>query len=407
MHNYAGKLQDHNNNTIPCLGLLTILILILGILPMLPSQVTQILRPAEIALCIVFPASFQYKMTAPGKCMLFFMAYYVLVFLFHPITKESFMAWTSLELFSAFFLFMTSRPWSKKNIRMLLIVSAVASAFFSAIIFRDNPDFLHEKSYVGILFMSTSVNDNTAAFGIVPGALCSVLLLFFYSPKKHNVLKWQKMLFLGCAGLSFFSLFCIGARSAFFSALAGVTLIILEWSNQRRTFGGRATARIAIVLMLVAVFVVGTIVTTGTHSARLFDLDNMTNGTGRDLLAEQAWNMIHKKPIFGGGFDYWASENGDPLGTHSGFLTHMVQGGYVALVIMICFLITTFLEFWRSRSLIPLAFFVEVVAHTSTESDLNYYAYIPLIISFVLVRYAKYHRCQVTDVLATENGAIK
>ena len=400
MHNYADRLNN-NNNAIPCLGLSAVFFLILGILPILPSPITQMLRPATIALCFMFPASFQYQLTASGKCMLVFMAYYVLVLLDHPITQESLMSWASLELFSAFFLFVIARPWSKNNIRLLLIVAALATTFFSVIIFKDNPDFLHEKSYVGILFMSTSVNDNTAAFGIVPGTLCSLLLLF-YSPKKQHIVNWPKILFFLCAGISFFSLFCIGARSAFFSALAGAALIVLEWSNDLNTFGKRTFARVTMVFLLIALFVIGTNVTAGTHSARLFDLDNLTNGTGRDLLAEQAWKMIHKKPIFGGGFDFWVIENGDPLGTHNTFLTQLVQGGYVALLIMLSFLLTTFVEFWKSKSLIPLAFFVEVVAHTFTESDLNYYAYIPLIISYSLVRYTFFHRCKVTDILVTE-----
>ena len=99
MHNHAGRLEK-NNNAIPCIGLSAILFLILGILPILPTQITQVLRPAEIALCFVFPA--------------------------------------------AFYLFMISRPWSKKNIQMLLLIAAISSAVFAAIIFRDNPDFLHE-----------------------------------------------------------------------------------------------------------------------------------------------------------------------------------------------------------------------------------------------------------------------
>ena len=399
MHNHAGRLEN-NNNAIPCFGLSAIFFLILGILPILPSQITQVLRPAEIALCFVFPAAFYYRLSTSNRIMLLMMAYYVIVLLGHPITMTAFMAWASLELFSAFFLFMISRPWSKKNIQMLLFVAAIASAFFAAIIFRDNPDFLHEKSYDGIIFMSTTVNDNTAAFCIVPGALCSVLLLFFYSPRKHRALHWLKILFLLCAGVSFFSLFCIGARSAFFSAIAGAVLIILEWSNSRRTFGERTFTRVALVILLIAVFVIGTNVTAGTHSARLFDLDNMTNGTGRDLLAEQAWQMIHKKPIFGGGFDYWVNENGDPLGTHNTFLKHMVQGGYFALILLIGFLLTSVYELWKSGSLIPIAFIMEMIAHTFTESDLNYYAYVPLIISFAMVRYATSHRCRVKDLFA-------
>ena len=202
------------------------------------------------------------------------------------------------------------------------------------------------------------------------------------------------------SGLSFFSLFCIGARSAFFSAIAGAALIILEWSNSRRTFVERTLTRITIVVLLIAIFVIGTNVTVGTHSARLFDLENMTNGTGRDLLAEQAWQMIHKKPIFGGGFDYWVNENGDPLGTHNTFLTHMVQGGYIALTLLIGFLMTSVYELWKSGSLIPIAFIMEMIAHTFTESDLNYYAYVPLIISFAIVRYAAAHRCRVKEMFA-------
>lgn len=400
MHDEAIRFSEHNNNLIPLLGLSVIFFLILGMLPMIPSPITQMLRPAEVALCLIFPALHYYRITPSGRWMILYMFYYVMVLLFNPVTKTAVMAWASLELFSAFFLLMVSRPWSKANIRALLIVAAIASTIFAVIIFRDNPNFLHEKSYDGTKFMSSTVNDNTAAYSIVPGALCSVLLFLFYAPRKISNLKLLKAFFLVCSAICFFLLFCIGARSAFFSALAGAALIVLEWSNNRRTTGGRVAARIAIILLLVSLFVVGASIATGTHSARLFDLDNMTDGNGRDVLAEQAWEMIHKKPVFGGGFDYWMNENGDPLGTHNAFLTHMVQGGYVAVFILAGFLIVSVYELWKSRSLIPLAFIMEMIAHTFTESDLNYYAYVPLIISFVLVRYAWFNRCRIIDIFA-------
>lgn len=399
MYNSADRIEQHGRNEVPCFGLLVILFLILGILPILPSQVTQVLRPAEIALCFVFPAPFFYQLSYSNKWLLLFMAYYVGVFFCHPITRTAFMAWASLELFAAFFLFIIARPWSKENIRMFIIVAAIASTFFAAIIFRYNPDFLHEKSYDGTKFFSTTINDNTTAFSIVPGTICSVLLFFFYSPKKNGGIIWQKVFFMICSGVCLFLLFCIGARSAFFSAVAGVVLVYLEWANQKKTMGERILARVTLIALLIAVFVIGTTVTAGTHSARLFDMENMSDGTGRDLLAEQAWEMIHKKPLFGGGFDYWVSENGDPLGTHNSFLTHMVQGGYIACFILVGFLITTVFELWKSRSLIPLAFIMEMLAHTFTESDLNYYAYVPLILSFLMVRYASFHRCKIKDLL--------
>ena len=124
----------------------------------------------------------------------------------------------------------------------------------------------------------------------------------------------------------------------------------------------------------------------------------MTDDSGRGRLWDKAWDMIDENPVFGGGFDYWDDNSGESLGTHNTFLTIMVMSGYVGGILFALFLSAVFLDLLRVRNLIPLAFLMELLMHSYTESGMDYYAYIPLILALVLARYISYQSDDITSL---------
>lgn len=403
---YDRHLQMRNHEStllsVPCIALCIMLLFILGYLPKIPSNISQLFRPVMIALCFVFPSAYLYRLSLTSRALILYLLYFLTVFLINPITNSSTMAYGAVLLFGAFFILLTMRPWNRREIQTILFSIALAGTVFAIILYIDNPDLLHVRAYGGLLYREAPVNDNSAGFIIVPGHLCSLALLLFHKPQAVSDPGWRlvvRLVLLLSAGFTMYVLFCIGARSAFFSAVAGSVCILLQKARTYHSSSLRWRARIVTVLLLLILLLFGMQFSEGTHSARLFSSEDITDLNGREDLAAQAWPMIHKKPVFGGGYDYWTQEGGSDLGTHNTFLTIMVRGGYVGALMLSLFLISFLYEALLTKSLLLLSFSIEAIFHTLTESDLDYFAYIPLLIVFILLHYAKAHNCPPESVL--------
>ena len=396
------KYWEGKNLSVPCIALCVLLMMILGYLPKLPSSISQMLRPAMVILCFMFPSSFHYRFSITDKALALYLLYFLLVFLFHPITRNTAMSYGAVFLFGVFFIVLTMRPWNRREIQAILFSVAIAGAVFALILYTENPDMLHDHPYGGFTFRGAHVNDNTAAYGIVPGLLCSLALCLFHEPQSTKRCLWNVVvriaLFFSVV-LCMFVIFCIGARSAFFSAVLGSVCVVFQKTNAWPNSRTKRSVRIAVLLLMIFLFVIGMNITEGTHSARLFDWEKYADSNGRDDLANEAWLMIHKKPLFGGGYDYWTQEKGSALGTHNTFLTIMVRGGYLGGLFLILFLLALLGEVLPTKNLLILSFSIEMIFHTLTESDLDYFAFIPLLIAFILLRYSSAHNCSAESVL--------
>ena len=188
--------------------------------------------------------------------------------------------------------------------------------------------------------------------------------------------------------LLFFVLVGLGGRSAFFSAVMGSALIAWKRIGSERIPGNRLVYRIILILVVLAVYHYGPILTRGTHAYRLFDYQNLTDANGREEMAAIAWQMIHERPILGGGVRHWELHSGQSLGLHNTFLSYGVIGGYPAMGLLILFYSLTALELLSKKHFVSLAFFVESLMHSLTEPGMDYYAYIPLLVAFILHRYS-------------------
>ena len=370
--------------SVPCIALCAVFVLIVGFLPLLPRSFTIFLRPAAILTCFVFADKVRYRMSYASKALLLFMGYITAILLAHDLTSSALTDYISMLLFAFFFIIETEHVWTRREIRVIFVATALAGLCCSVVLLNENESLRTMAGKTELQFFGNLKNRNTMGFSIVPSVLCSTVLLFNDRKRKLPILRISYLASLIVCG---YTVIATGARSAALSMMIGVLLIVLEFTNRSGDAKNRLLRRIFVaVLAVLAVYALINF-TDGTESARIFkDLDNKS---GREDLWEFSRQLIRKKPVFGGGFDYWRDMDGSSLGTHNTYYTIMVVSGYVGAFFLTVFLGAVLMELLSIHSLIPVAFVVELISHTYSESSMDYYAYIPLILAYMLYHYSK------------------
>lgn len=370
----------YNKRTIsfPCIVLLALLMMLMAILPLLPSSLSQTFRPIFIFVCFLLPQKCRYRLAAE-KWQLILIAYLGVILLVNPITTTAIIAYVSILLFGLFFVAASTRIWSKKEIKLILYAVIVAAAFSAIVILRSNPSFISTGT-AKVKFFSETLNRNTLSFGIVPGVLCAEIVLLYSNGKKA-----KKLLAIVAMFVYLYTLVALGCRSGAVSAFLGTLLIYWQFTCDHYEGRNRYRKRFVFCVLLITAVLILYFTLQNTAGSRLFDLKN---DSGRSELREVAMQLISQKPIFGGGFDYW-TDSGQYMGTHNTFMTYMLASGYVGGLILAIFIISMLLECLKSRNLIPLAFLTELVCHTLTETGMDYYAYVPMVLAYIILRFVQ------------------
>lgn len=366
--------------SLPCWTLCGVFALILGFLPALSGSVTQVLRPMFILICLVFMG--RYYRLHSEKWQIVLLVYWFITLMLNPLTASAIRSYIALLLFGFFFVFAASRAWTAREIRLIINTVAFATLFFLIVLIYSNDGIINKGDGVHISFFSFVCNRNSAAFGCVPGVLCAELGLLYGKGKKT-----KRLLYLITMIIGLYVIFGLACRSAFVSAAVGAALIIWQTTIDKGDYRKRFTSRAVIFVLVLIAFVSAYFLAQGTSSERLFDMDD---DSGRSTLWDKAWELIDEKPILGGGFDYWGENSGEELGTHNTLLTIMVMSGYVGGILFLLFMIAALCDLLKAGNLIPLAFFCELAMHSYTESGMDYYAYIPLILAFIIARYTEF-----------------
>lgn len=388
---YKGK---ENRLSFACLFLCMMMFLILGVLPKIPSPVTRILRPLFITLSVLSFPKCRYYPLGSLKYHIVNLLYYTVIFLWFPFSSISIEAYISAMMFILFLVFAASRKWTRKEIELIIIVIVIACDVQALLTLISNSNLLHSNGSSHLSFLGTQVNRNPVAFAIVPGTLCGAFAFLYSNGTKGNV---NKAFFLLSIVLCFFVVFAIGCRSAFFSSAVGIACIAWQKARDGATPKEKVRRKAFVILLLIIATIGAMYAAKGTYSSRLFEFGAEANSSGRDQLYEEAWRLIDEKPIFGGGFDYWES-NGNTMGTHNTFLTFMVSTGWVGGILLGLFLLAVLNEIIKTRNLVPISFMIEVFLHSWTEPGMDYYAYIPLLLSIVLTRYLRYENSNIGSI---------
>ena len=309
--------------------------------------------------------------------------YFILVFIFNKITGHAVEVFISHELFILFFVMASSRAWSRREINMLLNAVIAACNVQALAVLFSNSLLLHAGSQQHINYLWISTNRNPIAFAIVPGAAVSLLKFLFTKDRfKTSFLRvYWIFSFILCS----YDVFAIGCRSAFYSLCLGISCLIFERVRGTRNRTEKYIQELLILILVIVGAVVLVRVASGAYSERLFSLED----TGRRGIWEDAMELIRKKPFFGGGYDYWESA-GYIMGTHNTFITYLLEGGVIAAFITAGHFLFLGFEIQEVGFFIPFTFLVEALMHTFTETTMDYYAYLPMLISLVLNNYLRY-----------------
>ena len=315
-----------------CLVMSGVLFVLLGVLPIAPNMLVRVLRPVFMVACIFFPGRYVYKLTFE-RWQLLSLAYYTVIFLVHNITRNAVFVYVSLMLFILFFVFAVRRVWTRKEIVLLLLVVILACDVQAIVVLLSNANLFGESGVDNINYLNVSTNRNPIAFAIVPGALCSLLFLL----NSRNAARGARfLLFTGSLLVCTFTVFAIGCRSAFGAMVVGAALLLWGKTEEDERASARILKKITIVLIFIGIYLIASSYAEGTYSARLFG--NYSIDSGRQRIWDEAREMIRRKPIFGGGYDYWIS--GDiNMGTHNTFLLTALYTGYVGVALLVVFLL--------------------------------------------------------------------
>lgn len=367
--------KRHYGISVPCLALCVLFVVVLGFLPLTPDSIVQLLKPAFIVICFLFNRNGNYRLSFE-KWLIILMIYLTFIWAFNRITRGSTYGYTSMLLFAVFFVVAAMRRWNPREIRTILHVVAFSCTVYAIVVIYSNRGLIHSDGNQHISFLSETLNRNTCAFSSVPGALCAAIL-FFYSKHKTGARLCYAAAFLIC----FYAVIALSCRSAFLSVSTGVFLVAWQAAGNSNN---KHVNRIALLVFSVIFLLVTMHLLSGTNSSRLFDFSD----TGRESQWETAERLIRAKPVFGGGFSYWSS-SGQSMSTHNTFLTVMVASGFVGGAILFVMMASMIIECCRARSIVSLGFAMEMIFHSISESGLDYYAYIPMLLATILLRYCE------------------
>lgn len=388
------KYVDSLRVSAPAVVICIMLALVFGALPKLPSSVTRVLRPTFIAISLFAMKNSLYYRIGATKYHLINLLYYTFILFSFSITSTTISEYISILLYITFFLLAGNRVWTKKELRAILITVTLACTVQATITFFSNMGKLMYDGSSHIYFLGTVINRNTVAFAVVPGAVCSMILLLY--DKKKNV-PMKAILYLICCIVCIIIVFLVASRSAFFATLGGIICVMWQRARDSANKQERVERKALVVTMLIVGILSMMYVSQDTFSSRLFDFGEDANDSGRDVLWEEAWELIDEKPVFGGGFDYWEA-TGHDMGTHNAFLTFMVSTGWVGGILLALFFIMALIEMLKTRNFVPLAFMAEVLLHSWTEPGMDYFAYLPLTLAFMITRYLQHQNKNLSTI---------
>lgn len=373
--------------SVSCFSLCFIMIVVLGFLPIVPNGIVKLLKPVFLILC-VFVSGRGYYRIGFEKWLIILLIYLFIIWIVNLQVEKRINPYASMLLFALFYLCASLKIWNRAELRLIFNAVVFSCAVYSIVVLVSNHGLFRAGGSQHISYFSMTVNRNSSAFAVVPGAVASLMILF-YGRNNGFLRTLYGTAFLVCI----YTVVALACRSAFLAATTGVFLVVWQVTRENANQSQRIIRRTAFILFVLIVLFISISVLDGTNSARLFDYSS----TGRDDLWESAWKLIKEKPIFGGGFGYW-ERSGQVMSPHNTFLNIMMISGYIGGCILGMLMLSLLFECLRVGNIIALAFAMELVFHSISEAGLDYYAYIPLVLTTVLLRYSEYQKRDISSI---------
>ena len=172
-------------------------------------------------------------------------------------------------------------------------------------------------------------------------------------------------------------------RGAFFCAVAGIVVLVfgLLLRIRRKNPDGFIVYSILFIISCVILYYL----IKNSELSRLVDGDSTS---GRDEGIKHAWELFLQSDllgkVFGHGYGFEA-ENSDEIGAHLVYVSYLLSVGIIGTLLITLMFVQAFRNI---RSPIPLALWSAAFLRTFFEG-LDYYIYIPLLLSVIEQKYIK------------------
>lgn len=343
-----------------------------------PSVVTQVFRPLIIFFLLITMLR-RGVIAFPARTVAFIAAFHCcLVLLYNSMSVDEITGGVSVILYLLMFCAVTGTPWNKREVRFV-IMACFLGAFVCAIaLFLSNdPTDLHVGSSGDMKMLGVHVNRNKNAYAFATGTIIGVSYL----------LKGKKNFLVAIiTAVLVYGLLYSQCRGAFFCTVLGVSILAICWLLEIKK---KNEAKFLVYSILFVLFCIA-----AYYLLKNSELNRLIDGeskSGRDDGIKYAWNLFLNSDwfgkMFGNGFSYEAT-NTEGIGAHLVYMTYLLSTGIVGCALITLMLIISGL---RIKGSIPSALFACAFLKTFFEG-LDYYIYIPLILSMIISNYSYIYR---------------
>ena len=345
-----------------------------------PEVVTQIFRPMIVFFLIIKMMQRGQVNFSARSVALVAAIYCTLIIFFVKVNANEIMQASATSLYLLMFWVVCGTPWNRREVRFIIkacFAGAIACAVFLFV--SNDPTNLSVGASGDMKMLGMHVNRNKNAYAFSTGTVIGIIYLLH----GKNIKKFWACLLTAIVA---YALLYSQCRGAFFCAVAGtvivVTSILLKVKKQDQ---GKFVLYSALFVLFC---VLAYYLLKNSQLSRLIDGDSTS---GRDEGIKYAWNLFLSGDlfgkIFGNGYGFEAAHT-EGVGAHLVYATYLLSIGLVGCLMITSIFILTGLGI---RGSIPHAFWTCAFLRTFFEG-LDYYIYIPLILSIIIYNYSSIHR---------------
>ena len=361
-------------------GSVFFLILSQALIIKVPDIVTQVFRPLIVFFLLIVMLQRGQIAFPARKVALIAAIYCAFDLLLTHINADEIMRASAVSLYLLMFWVVTGTPWTKREVQFIIKACFLATFVCAIAIFISNdPTDLQVGNSGDMRMLGTYVNRNKNAYAFTIGTVLGVIYLIY----GKNI---KKFLILIITAVVAYALLYSQCRGAFFCAVAGVAIVVCGklMEVKKKDHGKFLLYSILFILICIASYYL----LKNSELSRLIDGDSKS---GRDEGIKHAWQLFLSSDlfgkIFGNGYAYEGLHT-EGVGAHLIYVGYLLSIGAVGIGLITLVFICSGL---RIKGTIPMALFVCAFLRTFFEG-LDYYIYIPLILSTVIYNYSLMYR---------------
>ena len=354
------------------------------------ENITPLFRPIIVFCAFILFTQRGYLSNSITRIAFIAAVYELTVFLFELITGEDMnevvRAGSATVLYLLMCAFACAVPWNGRELRVILL-SVFFGCFVCAIVFAFSNN-LADVHYSSLDMLGVAVNRNKNAYAFALGTLLGII--FLARLQKTS----RRFIVLGMTAIMGYCVLYSQCRGAFFCLVLSVFVLVIGKSLE--ILRERGPVYLVYVFLFLAGCVIVYYLLKNSEMSRLVDAESTS---GRDEGIENAWKLFLDSnftgKLFGNGFQYERNHSAS-IGAHLVYATFLVSSGIIGTTLISLMFLSGIKNI---RTMIPLSLLVFAFMRTFFEG-LDYYNYIPFIVSVIIYHYQKYYGRSVNGLLS-------